>query len=175
MSLHPHPQDQQNQCRQRGTGSSLSAAAPSPAPGRTARGKKLFRYFSTFLTYLVKAADALIRIMSNVGASEHCGGGRAASAPCADPHGAAGACAPQNPRTPAPPPANPKPLQCHRCLSAWLIPAPCLASNPHRPDVCTQNCQHCHPTPQHPAGWAKTPRTHSHCSGVPIGSFFPSP
>lgn len=106
-SLRPHPQDQQNQCRQRGTGSGLSAAAPSPAPGRTARGKKLFRYFSTFLTYLVKAADALIRIMSNVGASEHCaarlGGGRAAGAPCADPRGAAGACAPQNPRTPAHP------------------------------------------------------------------------
>lgn len=56
-----------------GTGSGLSTAAtaPSPAPGRTARGKKLFRYFSTFLTYLVKAADALIRIMNNVGASEH--------------------------------------------------------------------------------------------------------
>lgn len=45
-----------------------AATAPNPAPGRTARGKNLFRYFSTFLTYLVKIADDLIRIMSNSGA-----------------------------------------------------------------------------------------------------------
>ena len=49
----------------------IAAIAPNPAPGRTARGKKLFRYFSTFLTYLVKIADELIRIMSNLGASKH--------------------------------------------------------------------------------------------------------
>lgn len=35
------------------------------------RGKKLFRYFSTFLTYLVKIADELLRIMNNLGAWKH--------------------------------------------------------------------------------------------------------
>lgn len=54
-----------------GTGLGTTERAPSPTSGRTARGKKLFRYFSTFLTYLVKTAEELIRIMSNSGASTH--------------------------------------------------------------------------------------------------------
>lgn len=49
----------------------ITQRAPSPTPGRTARGKKLFRYFPTFLTYLVKTTEELIRIMSNSGASTH--------------------------------------------------------------------------------------------------------
>lgn len=52
-------------------GPGTTERAPSPTSGRTARGKKLFRYFSTFLTYLVKTAEELIKIISYWGASTH--------------------------------------------------------------------------------------------------------
>lgn len=52
-------------------GPATGLGTPSSTPGRTARGKKLFRYFSTFLTYLVKTAEELIRIMSNSDVSTH--------------------------------------------------------------------------------------------------------
>lgn len=48
-----------------GGGVLVQQESSNPAPGRTARGKKLFGYFSTFLTYLVKIVDELIRIMTN--------------------------------------------------------------------------------------------------------------
>lgn len=53
------------------TGLDTTERVPSLTTGRMARGMKLFRCFSTFLTYLVKTAEELIRIMSNSGASTH--------------------------------------------------------------------------------------------------------
>lgn len=66
VSLHPPSLRPAKSAERPATSLGTAAIAPNPAPGRTARGKKLFRYFSTFLTYLVKIADELIRIMSNL-------------------------------------------------------------------------------------------------------------
>lgn len=70
-SLHPPCPRPAKSAEEPATSLGTTAVALQPSPGRTARGKKLFRYFSTFLTYLVKIADKLIRIMSNSGASKH--------------------------------------------------------------------------------------------------------
>lgn len=92
------------------------------------------RYFSTFLTYLVKIADELIRIMSNLGASKH----SAATVKCWK---AELWCKTWHPLlipasllmpVPAPPPNNPcsSCSSLHPCYILHLLPAQASSANP---------------------------------------------